>query len=43
MVCLMIKTTEKQDEKRREGEKQISSRGGSRPPNEERVKQKEKD
>ena len=27
MVCLMIKTTEKQDEKRREGEKQMSSRG----------------
>ena len=27
MVCLMIKTTEKQDEKRRKGKKQVSSRG----------------
>jgi len=28
---------------KKRGKKQISSRGGSRPPKEERVKQKEKD
>ena len=27
MVCLMIKTTEKQDEERRGGNKQVSSKG----------------